>query len=579
MFEYITNFIKRKVISLAKYSIGVDYGTQSGRAVLVEIGTGREIATAVKEYTHGVMDEFLPDGKTKLEHDWALQHPKDYLEVLQTTIPEVLEQAKISADDVIGVGIDFTACTVLPIDAYGIPLCFNEELKGNPHSYVKLWKHHSAQDEANRLNEIAEQRGESFLQRYGGKISSEWMIPKVWQILNEAPEIYDAADQIVEATDWVISQLTGDLKLNSCTAGYKAIWHKQEGYPSRDFFKALDPRLENVVEEKLSTTIFPIGSKAGEITEKAAKLTGLKPGTAVAIANVDAHVAVPAVGITEPGKLLMIMGTSTCHVLLGEEEKVVPGMCGVVEDGVIPGYMGYEAGQSCVGDHFEWFTENCVPASYVEEANALGINIHQLLTEKASQLQVGESGLLALDWWNGNRSTLVDADLTGVLLGATLLTKPEEIYRALIEATAYGTRMIVETFRKHGVPVNEVYACGGIAEKNELMMQIYSDVLNMDIKISSSSQTPALGSAMFGAVAAGKERGGYDSITEAAKEMSSVKDYVYQPINHHVEVYNLLFNEYSRLYDYFGRGENNVMKKLKQIKRNSTQGKQEETVC
>jgi L-ribulokinase len=567
------------VIFLAKYSIGVDYGTQSGRAVLVEVGTGREIATAVKEYTHGVMDEFLPDGKTKLEHDWALQHPEDYLEVLQTTIPEVLEKAKISADDVIGVGIDFTACTVLPIDSYGIPLCFNEELKGNPHSYVKLWKHHSAQDEANRLNEIAEQRGEKFLQRYGGKISSEWMIPKVWQILNEAPDIYNAADQIVEATDWVISQLTGDLKRNSCTAGYKAIWHKQEGYPSRDFFKALDPRLENVVEEKLSTNIIPIGSKAGEITEKAAKLTGLNPGTAVAIANVDAHVAVPAVGITEPGKLLMIMGTSTCHVLLGEEEKVVPGMCGVVEDGVIPGYMGYEAGQSCVGDHFEWFTENCVPANYLEEANELGIKMHQLLTAKASQLQVGESGLLALDWWNGNRSTLVDADLTGVLLGATLLTKPEEIYRALIEATAYGTRMIVETFRQHGVPVNEVYACGGIAEKNELMMQIYSDVLNMDIKISASSQTPALGSAMFGAVAAGKERGGYDSITEAAKEMSRVKDNVYQPIDNNVEVYNLLFNEYSRLYDYFGRGENNVMKKLKQIKRNSIQEIKEGTVC
>jgi L-ribulokinase len=564
---------------MTKFSIGVDYGTQSGRAVLVEVGTGREVATAVKEYTHGVMDEFLPDGKTKLEHDWALQHPADYLEVLEITIPEVLTKAQVSAEDVIGLGIDFTACTVLPIDKNGTPLCFQPEHSSNPHSYVKLWKHHAAQDEANRLNEIAEQRGEKFLARYGGKISSEWMIPKVWQILNEAPEIYDGADQILEATDWVISQLTGEITRNSCTAGYKAIWHKQDGYPSQDFFKALDPRLENVVEEKLSTKIFPIGAKAGEITEKAAKLTGLKPGTAVAVANVDAHVAVPAVGITEPGKLLMIMGTSTCHILLGEEEKVVPGMCGVVEDGVIPGYMGYEAGQSCVGDHFEWFTENCVPASYLEEANARGINIHQLLTEKASKLQVGESGLLALDWWNGNRSTLVDADLTGVLLGATLLTKPEEIYRALIEATAYGTRMIVETFRNNGVPVNEVFAAGGIAEKNTMMMQIYSDVLNMDIKISASSQTPALGSAMFGAVAAGKDRGGYDSITEAAKDMGRVKEYIYQPIKANAEVYNQLFNEYARLYDYFGCGENNVMKTLKKIKKDSSLEKTEEIVC
>jgi len=564
---------------MSKYSIGVDYGTQSGRAVLVEVGTGKEVATAVKEYTHGVMDEYLPDGTTKLEHDWALQHPADYLEVLQVTIPEVLKEAKISPDDVIGLGIDFTACTILPIDANGIPLCLKEEFSHHPHSYVKLWKHHAAQDEANRLNEIAEKRGETFLQRYGGKISSEWLFPKVWQILNEAPEIYEAADQILEATDWVISELTGEIKRNSCTAGYKAIWHKQEGYPSKEFFKALDPRLENVVEDKLSTKIVPIGSKAGEITEKAAKLTGLNPGTAVAVANVDAHVSIPAVGITEPGKLLMIMGTSTCHILLGEEEKIVPGMCGVVEDGVLPGLMGYEAGQSCVGDHFEWFTENCVPSNYQEEADEKGISIHQLLTEKASRLQVGESGLLALDWWNGNRSTLVDADLTGVLLGATLLTKPEEIYRALIEATAYGTRMIVETFRNYGVPVNEVYAAGGIAEKNGLMMQIYADVLNMDIKISASSQTPALGSAMFGAVAAGKERGGYDSITEAAKDMGGVKDKIYQPIEENTQVYQQLYKEYDRLYDYFGRSENNVMKTLKTIKKASSLERKEETIC
>jgi L-ribulokinase len=231
--------------------------------------------------------------------------------------------------------------------------------------------------------------------------------------------------------------------------------------------------------------------------------------------------------------------------------------------------MGYEAGQSCVGDHFEWFTENCVPASYYEEAEAKGVNIHVLLTEKAAQLQVGESGLIALDWWNGNRSTLVDADLTGVLLGATLLTKPEEIYRALIEATAYGTRTIVEAFRNSGVPINEVYACGGIAEKNALMMQIYSDVLKMDIKISASSQTPALGSAMFGAVAAGKDRGGYDDIKDAAKEMARLKDDIYQPKQQNALIYDQLFAEYARLYDYFGRGENNVMKNLKKIKKAS----------
>lgn len=562
-------------MNMANYTIGVDYGTQSGRAVLVDVATGREVATAVKPYTHGVMDEYLPDGVTRLEHDWALQHPQDYLEVLELTIPAVVKEAGIMPDQVVGLGIDFTACTILPIDEYLNPLCFREEHQQNPHSYVKLWKHHAAQDEADELNRIAAERGEDFLKRYGGKISSEWMIPKVWQILNEAPAIYEAADQILEATDWVVSQMTGRVVRNSCTAGYKAIWHKQDGYPSNEFFKALDPRLENVVEEKLTRDIAPIGSKAGELTEAFAARIGLLPGTAVAVANVDAHVAVPAVGIAEPGKMLMVMGTSTCHILLGKDEQVVPGMCGVVEDGVIPGLMGYEAGQSCVGDHFEWFTETCVPGHYVEEAALKGIGIHQLLTEKAARQRVGESGLIALDWWNGNRSTLVDTNLTGVLLGATLLTKPEDIYRALIEATAYGTRTIVEAFRNSGVPVHEVYAAGGIAEKNALMMQIYADVLNMEIKISASSQTPALGSAMFGAVAAGAERGGYATITEAAAKMGRVKEETYKPIPENVATYDALFAEYTKLYDYFGRGENDVMKRLKKIKAEASRVKEE----
>ncbi|MGS7809221.1 ribulokinase [Clostridioides difficile] len=560
---------------MSKYTIGIDYGTQSGRAVLIDVETGHEVATAVKPYTHGVMDQFLPDGKTRLEHDWALQHPRDYLEVLELTIPAVVKEAGITKEQVIGLGIDFTACTILPIDVDLNPLCFREEYQHNPHSYVKLWKHHAAQDEADALNRIASEREEPFLKRYGGKISSEWMIPKVWQILNEAPSIYEAAHEILEATDWVVSQLTGKVVRNSCTAGYKAIWHKQEGYPSKEFFKALDPRLENVVEEKLSNDIAPIGAKAGELTISFAERIGLLPGTAVAVGNVDAHVAVPAVGITEPGKLLMVMGTSTCHILLGEEEQVVPGMCGIVEDGVLPGLMGYEAGQSCVGDHFEWFIENCVPSDYLQEANIQGVSTHQLLTDKATMQRVGEHGLIALDWWNGNRSTLVDTNLTGVLLGATLLTKPEDIYRALIEATAYGTRTIVEAFRTSGVPVHEVYAAGGIAEKNALMMQIYADVLNMEIKISASSQTPALGSAMFGAVAAGAERGGYATITEAATKMGRVKEKTYLPIPENVEVYEALFAEYTKLYDYFGRGENDVMKRLKKIKAEASRQKGE----
>ena len=548
-----------------KYSIGLDYGTQSGRAVLVDVLSGEVIAQATKMYTHGVMDEFLPDG-TKLEPDWAIEHPADYIEVLEVTVPAVLKESGVDPADVIGMAIDFTACTMLPVDKEGIPLCFREDLKSVPHAWLKLWKHHAAQYEANKLNQIAEERGEDFLARYGGKISSEWMFPKIMQILDEAPEIYDMADRFMEATDWVTMQMTGAEARNSCTAGYKAMWHKKKGYPSKDFFKALDPRLENVVEDKLSTNIFPQGAKAGELTEAMAAKTGLLPGTAVAVANVDAHVAVPAVGITGPNKMLMIIGTSTCDIMCSEVEKEVPGMCGVVEDGVLPGFYGYEAGQSCVGDHFEWFVKNCVPASYYDEAKEKGISVYKLLGQKADNLKIGESGLVALDWWNGNRSVLVDVDLTGMMLGMTLTTKAEEMYRALIEATAYGKKMIIDTFEEAGVPVDELYACGGIAKKDPMMMQIYADVTNKEIFIGESDQAPALGSAMFGAVAAGAAKGGYDSIFDAAKVMGKVEERTYKPIPENVEAYSKLYAEFKILHDYFGKGTNNVMKRLKKIK-------------
>lgn len=554
---------------MKKYAIGVDFGTLSGRALLVDVTTGEELCDSTFDYPHAVMDERLPGG-ARLGHDWALQHPQDYLDVFAKTVPDVLKRSGVDPADVIGVGIDFTACTVLPVKADGTPLCFLKEYENTPHAYIKLWKHHAAQDKANKLNQIAQERGEDFLKRYGGKISSEWLFPKIWQTLDEAPEIYDAADYFIEAADWVVWQLTGKQTRNACTAGYKGMWHKRLGYPSNEFFKALDPRLEHVVEEKLNCPVSPLGVKAGEITEKAAKLTGLLPGTAVAVANVDAHVTVPACKIAGAGKMLAIMGTSTCHMMVGTEEKEVPGMCGVVEDGILPGYYGYEAGQSCVGDHFAWFVENCCPASYVEEAKEKGISVHQLLTEKAQKLKVGESGLVALDWWNGNRSVLVDVDLTGMMLGMTLATKPEEMYRALIEATAYGTRKIIETFRNNGVEVNEFIASGGISQKNPMAMQIYADVLNLPIHIGGSAQGPALGSAIFGAVAAGKEKGGYDSVFEAAGVMGKLKDVVYTPIPENVKAYDELYAEYDLLHDYFGRGANDAMKRLKAIRSRAT---------
>ena len=553
---------------MSKFAIGVDFGTESGRAVLVDVATGREVATVVYPYSHGVIDEKLPipGREIRLEPDWALQDPEDYICTFQSTIPAVLKESGVKPADVIGLGIDFTACTMLPVKADGTPLCLLPEFRAKPHAWVKLWKHHAAQPEADKINETARKMGLKWLDRYGGKISSEWFFSKVLQILDEAPEIYQAADRLLEAADWVVWQLTGVETRNSCTAGYKAIWSKREGFPENSFFAALDPRLEKVVDEKMSRAIQPIGNRAGGLTQQAAKWTGLKLDTAVAIANVDAHVAVPAATVTEPGRMVMIMGTSICHMVLGDEEHIVPGMCGYVEDGIIPGFFGYEAGQSCVGDHFAWFVENCAPPAYAHEAKERDIDIHQLLEEKAARLKPGESGLLALDWWNGNRSVLVDVDLTGLLLGATLATKAEEIYRALIEATAYGTRVIVDTFQKNGVPISELVACGGLPEKNRLLIQIYADVTGLEIKITASKQTPALGSAMFGAVSAGRAAGGYDSIFEAAKHMASLKKETFKPKPENQKVYDMLYAEYLRLHDHFGRGGNDVMKILKRIK-------------
>jgi len=549
-----------------KYAIGVDYGTQSGRAVLVDLSDGREVADHVTPYPHGVIDETLPTSGQPLEHDWALQHPDDYLEVLRRSVPEVLKQSGVSPADVVGLGIDFTACTILPVDGNGTPLCFLPEWRDNPHGWVKLWKHHAAQDEADRMNEIAARRGEKFLSRYGGKISSEWMIPKIWQIANEAPEVYEATDLFTEAADWVVSRLTGSFVRNSCSAGYKSIWHKRDGYPDNDFFAALDPRFDGLTETKLRGEIVPLGTKAGELTEEMATLTGLNAGTAIAVGIVDAHAAVPGVGVVSPGKLVMAMGTSLCHMLLGDEEVEVEGMCGVVEDGIIPGYLGYEAGQAAVGDIFEWFVEEAVPAYVKEAAEKDGVGVHQWLTERASAYKPGETGLLALDWWNGNRSVLVDANLTGVIVGYSLLTKPEEVYRTLLEATAFGTRKVIDAFHENGVPVEEVYACGGLPQRNALLMQIYADVTNREIKIADSKQTPAIGAAMFGAVAAGGARGGYDSVVDAAKAMARVREESFKPIPENVAVYEKLYREYETLHDYFGRGANDVMKRLKSLK-------------
>ncbi|CAA9563043.1 MAG: Ribulokinase [uncultured Truepera sp.] len=549
---------------LATYTIGIDYGTESGRALLVRVSDGAEVATAVHPYGDGVIDRALPDG-TRLPNDWALQNPDDYIDVLKHVVAAVLAESGVKPDDVVGVGVDFTACTMLPTLADGTPLCRLGELRGEPHAWVKLWKHHAAQPQADRVNETARAVGETWPPRYGGKISSEWFFSKALQILEEAPEVYRKADRLIEAADWIVWQLTGVETRNACTAGYKAIY--QDGdFPPRAFFAALNPNFANVVDEKMSRKLAPLGGKAGGLSDEAARWTGLNPGTAVAVANVDAHVTLPATGVVAPGTFVMIMGTSTCDVLVAETLHEPEGMCGVVKDGIIPGYYGYEAGQSAVGDIFAWFVKHNVPPEYVQKAADAGRDLHSFLASEAAAQRPGEHGLLVLDWFNGNRSVLVDAELSGLTLGMTLSTRAPDLYRALLEATAYSKRLIIETFERSGVPVTKLIAAGGLPAKNPLMMQIYADVCNREIFVIGSEQGPALGSAMHAAVAAGV----HADIAEAAAKMGGLSDVVYRPIPENVGVYDQLYADYLYLHDLFGRSTaeepGGVMKRLRRLR-------------
>lgn len=542
-----------------KYSIGIDYGTLSARGVLVNLKTGKEEFSAVFEYPHGVMSEYLED--VKLPENFALQHPVDYIDALKYITNAILDESKVNPSDICGIGIDFTSCTILPVKENMMPLCCLDKFKKRPHSYVKLWKHHGAQAQADIFNEAAEKTNQKWIKRYGGKISSEWFFPKILEVLHCDEEVYNETYRFIEAGDWINYILTGMETHSACMAGFKGFWHKKEGFPSCEFFSAVDKRMENIIGTKVSKDVISMGETAGYINEEGARLTGLAEGTAVAACCIDAHAGLPACGITDEGEMLFIMGTSGCQIMLSKEEKEVPGICGVVEDGLLKGFYAYEAGQVCMGDHFDWFVKNCVPQSYEKEAKEKNINIHKLLREKAKTLKAGESGLLALDFWNGNRSVLVDANLSGLMMGMNLNTRPEEMYRALIEAVAFGTRIIVETFEENGVEIKSFCAAGGIAEKDELLMQIYADVTGKEIKISGSAQSGALGSAMFGAVAGGY----FDSMDSCAKVLSKVKDMVYKPIEENQKAYNKLYDLYKELYYLCGK-ENDLMKRLIKIR-------------
>jgi L-ribulokinase len=523
------------------YVVGVDFGTLSGRALVVRASDGAELGAAVYPYPHAVIEQALPATGEKLPPKWALQDPEDYRDVLRTAVPEAVRRAGIDPKRVVGIATDFTASTPMPTLSDGTPLCELPAFRSRAHAYPKLWKHHAAQAQAERVTANAGPR----ISRYGGRISSEWQFAKALQVLEEDPEVFARMDRWIEGADWIVWQLCGHETRNVCTAGYKGI-HQDGAYPSREYCASLHADFADFVADKLEFPLSPLGARAGGLTDEAAGWTGLPAGIAVAIGNVDAHVTAPAAQATRPGQMVAIMGTSTCHVMNGVALHEVPGMCGVVEGGITPGLWGYEAGQSGVGDIFGWFVDHFASQT------------HEELSAKAARQRPGEHGLIALDWQSGNRSVLVDHELSGAIIGLTLATRPHEVYRALVEATAYGARKIVETFEASGVAVEDLVVAGGL-QRNAFLMQIYADVLRRPLHLIGSEQGPALGSAIHAAVAAGL----YPDIHAASARMGSQMRDAYLPDAEHADAYDELYAHYSRLHDHFGRGGDDVMHALR----------------
>lgn len=533
---------------MAKYSLGIDYGTLSARAVLLDLETAKETAVSEFVYPHKVFEMGL--GK-----DAALQHPKDYTDAIEFLCRDIMDKSGISADCIVGVGIDFTSCTLLPVNEDFTPLCMLDEFKENPHSFVKLWKHHTTNPQAEFMTTVAKQENEPWLKTYGGRVSSEWMIPKILETKDKAPEVYNKTFRFIEAGEWITSLLCGKEIHSICMAGYKGMWDKKKGYPDNSYFEKIG--LPNIIGDKISADILSTCSRCGEITEEGARLSGLKVGTAVTVPIIDAHSSLLGAGIVDEGKMMLIIGTSSCHIMLSKESKDVEGICGRVEDGIIPSFFAYEAGQSCVGDAFSWFVNNNVPQSYHQEAKEKGIGIFQLLDQKIAEIPPASTGLLALDWLGGNRSPYADYDLKGAIFGLNLKTKPEEIYMALIESTAFGTKRIIDIFAKNGIEIKELYASGGISKKNKKLMQIYSDVCGAPIKVLSTDQSGALGVAIAAAVAGGS----FEDFTSAAEKLADKGEAVYLPDAENHKKYQRLYAEYVKLSEYFAK-ENDVLKKL-----------------
>lgn len=536
------------------YSIGIDFGTGSGRAFLINTENGEIEEQYIRNYTHGTIEGEL--GGEKLPQNFALQNANDYMEIIETGIPTIIEKANISVSEIVGIGIDFTSSTVIFVDEQMEPIHNKSGFQDNPHAYVKLWKHHGAQDEADLLFKTALEGKNRWLGYYGFNVSSEWMIPKIMEVNNKAPEVMAVTANIMEAGDWIVNRLTGQNVRSNCGLGFKSFWEAETGF-HYDLFDKVDSDLSDMVRTKVDVPVVSIGDSVGTLCKEMAEKLGLSPDTQVSPFIIDAHASLLGIGSEKDKEMTMVMGTSTCHLMLNKEQHKVPGISGSVKGAIIPDLYAYEAGQTAVGDLFEYVAKQA-PYDYVKAAESRGISIFDLLNEKAAQLYPGESGLIALDWHNGNRSVLSDSNLKGSLFGMTLQTRHEEIYRAYLEATAFGAKMIMQQYQGWQMEVDHVFACGGIPKKNGLLMEIYANILNKKITVIDSEYAPAIGAAILGAICGGAHSD-FNSAIEAMKEPVL---YQVEPDPQQARTYKKLFSAYKELHDLHGYKKARIMRNV-----------------
>ncbi len=525
----------------APVALGLDFGTESVRAILVDT-TGRQLAIATSDYQHGQITKHLPGTDIRLPTGYALQAPGDWIDSAVEATQDALSRAGLDGKSVVGIGVDFTSCTMLPTLRDGTPLCQLDRFVATPLAWPKLWKHHGALTQTDRMNAVANHRGESFLKRYGGTIGLEWFFPKLLETIEEAPEVADAAEVWIEAGDWFVWQLVGgnadSLTRSTCQAGYKAMWSARDGYPPTEYFAAVHPRLAEAVANRLPGSMKSPGQVAGGLTTSMAGCMGLRPGTPVSAAIIDAHAAVPGVGAAEPGTMVMVMGTSSCHMINATGEFDIAGVAGVVDGGILPGLFGYETGQAAVGDAFAWL------------AKLFNLKSFDSISDAAAKLPAGAEGVLCLDWMNGCRTPLMDGNLRGAFVGLGLEHGQQHMYLAMMEASGFGLRWIVDLLQDGGVPIERFVATGGLPHHNRLFVEVYANVLGREIEIHPSTQGPAVGAAVLGMIAAGQAVTGFGSISEAATAMAGVPDGkrdLVIPCQQRVKAYESIYASYRQL--------------------------------